>query len=219
MKENSMRVEEWNGRAIRFVEKDGEWRAVAKDVCDALGYENSRDALSAHCKGVAKRYVLTEGGKQSMNVIPVKDIYRLIFHSRLPEAEAFQDWVMDVIESIRKDVLQLKEYEAFRLMDRERQKEAMRKLNESLREPVKVDYIKANAIADKAASTMHGYPKLVKKADMDEGMLRDRQSALEDTVELMAANERFGLGLSISEHIYKKHCVARFAKKYGGASA
>jgi hypothetical protein len=40
---------------------------------------------------------------------------------------------------------------------------------------------------------------------MDEAMLRERQPVLEDTVELMALNERFGLGLSISEHIYRKY--------------
>jgi hypothetical protein len=65
--------------------------------------------------------------------------------------------------------LKLKEYEAFRLMGKEQQKAAMRKLNESLREPVKADYIKANTIADKAVSTIHGYPKMIKKPDMDEG--------------------------------------------------
>jgi hypothetical protein len=33
-----VRIEDWNGHSIRFVEKDGEWQAVAKDVCEALGY-------------------------------------------------------------------------------------------------------------------------------------------------------------------------------------
>jgi hypothetical protein len=88
-------------------------------------------------------------------------------------------------------------------MDRELQKEAMRKLSEGLREPAKVDYIKANIIADKAVSVMHGFPRLVKKPDMDESMLRDREPVLADTVELMALNGRFGLGLSVSEHIYR----------------
>lgn len=32
-----MKIETWNGYEIRFVEKDGEWWAVLKDVCDALG--------------------------------------------------------------------------------------------------------------------------------------------------------------------------------------
>jgi hypothetical protein len=81
----------------------------------------------------------------------------------------------------------------------------MRKLSEGLRKPVKVDYIKANTIADKAVSTMYGLQKMLKKPDMDEGMLRDRQAVLIDTVELMALNERFGLGLSISGQVYRKY--------------
>jgi prophage antirepressor-like protein len=200
-----MKIETWNGHPIRFVERVGEWWAVAKDVAEALGYENTRDAVIKHCKGVAKRYLLTKGGKQQVSVIPEKDIYRLIFHSRLPEAEAFQDWIFDVIQTIRRDVLKLKEYEAFRLMDKEQQKATMHKLFEGLREPVKVDYIKANTIADKAVSTMHGYPKMIKKPDMDAGMLRDREAVLADTVELMAVNERYGLGLSVSDQVYRKY--------------
>jgi hypothetical protein len=31
---------------------------------------------------------------------------------------------------------------------------------------------------------------------------------LEDTVDLMAVNERFSLGLSVSEAVYRKYCAA-----------
>lgn len=34
---NNMRVENWCGYDIRFVEVDGEWMAILKDICDALG--------------------------------------------------------------------------------------------------------------------------------------------------------------------------------------
>jgi hypothetical protein len=79
----------------------------------------------------------------------------------------------------------LSEYEAFRLMDKKHQEDAMRKLSEGLQKLTKVDYIKANSIADKAVSTMHGHRKMVKKSSMDENMLRDRQVVLEDVIELM----------------------------------
>jgi prophage antirepressor-like protein len=42
---NIVKIEDWNGCAIRFVEKDGEWWAVAADVCAALDIENVADAL------------------------------------------------------------------------------------------------------------------------------------------------------------------------------
>ena len=41
----------------------------------------------------------------------------------------------------------------------------------------------------------------------DIAMLIDRQPILDDTVELMAVNDKYHLGLSVSESIYKKHCA------------
>jgi hypothetical protein len=105
-------------------------------------------------------------------------------------------------------------------MDKEHQKDAMRRLNASLHEPVKVDYIKANTIADKAVSTRHGLPKLVKKSAMNPAMLQDRQSVLDDTVRLMElvpvlVNGRLSLGVSVSKAIYRKYGAA--ALPVGGA--
>lgn len=33
----NMRTENWNGHNIRFIEVDGEWCAILKDICDTLG--------------------------------------------------------------------------------------------------------------------------------------------------------------------------------------
>jgi prophage antirepressor-like protein len=210
-----MKVEDWNGHSIRFVERSGEWWAVAKDVCEALDIEITGHTFEGFPTDFQGRYSIptlkrnsrgSGGGKQEMLIINELGVYRLIFQSRKPEAEEFQRWVFQIIKELRKS-LGLSEYEAFRLMDKEHQKAAMRKLNESLREPAKVDYIKANVIADKAVSTMHGYSKLVKKAEMDERMLRDREAVLADVVDLMAADGRFALGLSVSGAVYRKYCT------------
>ncbi|MFS0489948.1 phage antirepressor KilAC domain-containing protein [Leadbetterella byssophila] len=76
---------------------------VAKDVATALGYSNTRKAISDHCKGGNEMLLPTPGGKQSTIVIPESDVYRLIMRSKLPQAEAFQDWVTEeVLPSIRK---------------------------------------------------------------------------------------------------------------------
>ena len=77
---------------------------VATDVALALGYANPRDAIRQHCKGVVKYDILTNGGKQSMNVIPEGDVYRLIINSHLPSAQKFERWLMEeVLPSIRKN--------------------------------------------------------------------------------------------------------------------
>lgn len=38
-----MKIENWNGHQIRFIEVNGEWCGTAKDISDALEY---RDANS-----------------------------------------------------------------------------------------------------------------------------------------------------------------------------
>lgn len=90
---------------LRGVEIEGKPYVVANDILKALGYakNNWRTTLSRKCKGVAKCNVLTNGGAQDVNVIPEGDIYRLIFSSKLPSAQKFEEWVMDeVLPEIRR---------------------------------------------------------------------------------------------------------------------
>lgn len=75
----------------------------ASDIAKVLGYSNTRDAISRHCKGVVKSDIPTNSGIQTVSFIPEGDIYRLIVKSKLPSAERFETWVMDeVLPTIRK---------------------------------------------------------------------------------------------------------------------
>jgi len=199
-----IRIEEWAGNKIRFVEKDGEWWAVAADVCGALGLKQISRALSTLTKGVTISKVLTAGGEQEANVINEKAIYRLAFKSRKKEAEEFQDWVFDMLKQLR-EATGLEGFQVFRMMDKEHQKEAMSKLCQSLKHPVRVDFIKANTIANKTISTKFGKDKMIKKAEMTPQMLANRQSVLDDTVDLMSAVEKFNIIIPVAETIYNKH--------------
>nr|DAF46728.1 MAG TPA: repressor domain protein [Siphoviridae sp. ctVDy27] len=82
---------------IRTAEIDGKPYFVGTDVAKALGYNNPRDAVSRHCKGVVKRDTPTSSGIQSMSYINEGDLYRLIMKSKLPSAEKFESWVMDEV--------------------------------------------------------------------------------------------------------------------------
>ena len=200
-----MKVENWNGHNIRFVWKDGDWWGVAKDVCDALGYENSRKALADHVEKEDKNTVTIRYGIQgnpNMTVISEFGIYDLVFNSHMPEAKSFKRWVYAVIKSLRQ-ASGLEGFEIFRMLDKEHQKEAMKRLQDGLRKPQRVDYIKANTIADKAVSNRYGHPKMVKKGDMSPEMLAERESILDDTVQLMALNDKYGMGISVSQTIYQ----------------
>lgn len=87
--------------SIRTVDVDGKTYFVGKDVANALGYSNPRDAISRHCKGVVKHDSFKEGG-QEVALIPEGDIYRLIIKSQLPSADKFECWIFDeVIPQIR----------------------------------------------------------------------------------------------------------------------
>ena len=83
--------------SVRILYEDGKPLFCGADACKALGYKNQHDALTRHCKGVVKRYPLTNGGKQQMNFLPEGDLYRLITHSKLPSAEKFERWVFDEV--------------------------------------------------------------------------------------------------------------------------
>lgn len=84
--------------------EDGKPLFCGKDVATTLGYTNTSKALNDHCKGVPIRYPLeTPGGTQEVRFITEGDLYRLIFNSKLPNAEKFEAWVVDeVLPSIRK---------------------------------------------------------------------------------------------------------------------
>lgn len=199
-----MRIEEWNGYQIRFVEKDDEWWAVLKDVCDALGLRTDKTKSRLNKDHLSKVPLDTAGGKQEMLIVNEFGIYDTVFQSRKKEAVDFRYWVYEAIKSMR-FAIGLEGFQIFRMLDKEHQKEAMAKLNCNLRNPVRVDFIKANTIANKAVSNKHGYSKMLKKGNMSPQMLVDREPILEDTVELMSVNEKFGLGISVSKAVYQKY--------------
>lgn len=127
----------------------------------------------------------------------------MAFKSRKKEAEAFQDWIFDIIKELRQST-GLEGFQVFRMLDKEHQKEVMTKLSHAITEPKPVDYIKANVIANKAVSTIYGHSKMVKKKDMTPEMLVDREPILDETVELMTVKEKYGLQFSVSEKIYNR---------------
>ena len=90
---------------IRMITIDNEAWFVGKDVAEALGFVNPRDAIATHVfledKGV--EIIDTLGGKQTMAIINESGLYALVFGSRLESAKRFKHWVTsEVLPSIRK---------------------------------------------------------------------------------------------------------------------
>lgn len=89
---------------VRTVEENGKVMFVASDVAKALGYSRPADAVSAHCRCIAKYDMPHPQGKGTltMNIIPENDVYRLITRSKLPAAEKFKSWIFDKISTMNK---------------------------------------------------------------------------------------------------------------------
>ena len=90
---------------IRAVEIDGEPWLVGKDVAEALGYKNTRQAIATNVdeedRGVHS--VDTPSGVQEMTVINESGLYSLVLSSKLPTAKKFKRWVTsEVLPSIRR---------------------------------------------------------------------------------------------------------------------
>lgn len=103
-------------QAVRVeLDEHGEPWFCAPDVCDVLGYTNSRKALADHCRasGVTKRDTGVVTGKKAdgtdatqtvpLTFINEGNLFRLILKSRKPQAQQFEDVVCDeILPQIRK---------------------------------------------------------------------------------------------------------------------
>ncbi|CAB4003635.1 toxin Bro [Paramuricea clavata] len=102
--------------SVRTVESDGELLFYAKDVAESLGYSKPQKAIRDHVWGLNKVLLGNISGEQRVpktgtlrnchpHTVLLREpgVYQLIFNSRLPIAEDFQDWVFrEVLPSIRK---------------------------------------------------------------------------------------------------------------------
>lgn len=109
-----MRIEKWAGHNIRFVDVNGEWYAILKDVCDAL---------DLRVDGVTPRLakdMLTEIKVNSFKMIAVNEIgvYELLFASRKPEAVQLRRWTATVLKRLRTHV-GIQGYEVMRMTEKE----------------------------------------------------------------------------------------------------
>jgi hypothetical protein len=106
--ENSLISRVFRGRAVRAFVRDGEPWFVAKDVCDALGIKNPSQTLENFPENERNTLSSNEGiidgpGNPNVNIVNEPGLYRLIFQSRKPEAEAFKTWVFtEVLPDIRR---------------------------------------------------------------------------------------------------------------------
>ena len=123
-----MKIENWCGYSIRFIEQDGEWWAILKDICDALKLRTDKVSsrldpdmmlrvkvdISDHpSKGVRLR-----GENKTRQMLAVNEIgiYEALFASRRLEARKFRRWSAEVMKKLRTNV-GLEGYEVMKMTE------------------------------------------------------------------------------------------------------
>ena len=129
-----MRVENWCGYDIRFVEVCGEWYAILKDVCDALGLKSKHvserldptmmERVLVETSDAGSNDLRSRGENKTRWMLAVNEIgiYEALFASRRLEARKFRLWSASVMQKLRKYV-GLQGYEALKLTDKKYQNE------------------------------------------------------------------------------------------------
>ena len=91
---------------VRCVQLDGEAWLVGKDVAEALGYSNTRDALDRHVDQEDRNTVVNPDGNRgnpNMTIINESGLYSLVLSSKLPGAKRFRRWVTsEVLPTLRR---------------------------------------------------------------------------------------------------------------------
>jgi prophage antirepressor-like protein len=123
MSENELVPYVFREQTVRTVTRDFETWFVARDVCSVLGMRlDGRTLKSIPESSKGRCSIPTSGGPQELLIVNEPGVYRLIFRSKTPEAEEFQDWVFrDVLPSIRRTgKFDMQDYRAFAnpIMDR-----------------------------------------------------------------------------------------------------
>lgn len=108
-KENEVIFSKEEFGSIRTAIIDGEPWFIGKDIAEALGYENTKDALKKHVFQEDKRifqrsqFATLEIPNRGMTFVNESGLYSLIFGSKLDSAKQFKRWVTsEVLPSIRK---------------------------------------------------------------------------------------------------------------------
>jgi len=96
---------QFDDQRIRIMVDDtGAMWWVAQDIGDILGIQKARNTIERFPEDEKGAHTIgTPGGDQRMLTVNEPGLYRLIFQSRKPQAEAFKRWVFhDVLPTLRR---------------------------------------------------------------------------------------------------------------------
>lgn len=123
-----MKIENWCGHDIRFIEKDGEWWAILKDICNALELRTDKVAsrldpdmmirIKVEVSDNPSKGVRSRGENETRWMLAINEIgiYEALYASRRLEARKFRRWSARVMQKLR-HAIGLESHEAMRMAD------------------------------------------------------------------------------------------------------
>lgn len=122
------KIENWCGYEIRFIEQNGEWWAILKDICDALHLRTDKVAnrldpemlirVPVEVSDHPSKVVRSRGENKTRWMLAVNEIgiYEALYASRRLEARKFRRWSAGVMKKLRKTV-GLEGYQVMQMTD------------------------------------------------------------------------------------------------------
>ena len=134
-----MKIENWCGYDIRFININGEWWAILKDICDALNLRTNDVCQRLDPVEMLTKVRVAEadtvlngvtfstrpnGARKTHDMIAINElgIYEALFASRRLEARKFRRWAGSVMQKLRQRV-GLQQYEVMQMTDPKIQEE------------------------------------------------------------------------------------------------
>ena len=105
MNESEVKVFDFKGNKLRTTQINGTPYFLGKDAATILQYSRSDNAIRNHVGETQKlmHQISASGQKRNMIFINEAGLYKLIFSSKMPQAENFTNWVAEeVLPTIRK---------------------------------------------------------------------------------------------------------------------
>ena len=151
---------------------------VGKDVAEALGYSNSRNAVPKHVskEDSLRTQIEYAGQRREVTVINESGLYALIFGSKLESAQKFKRWVTsEVLPALRKTgQYQVKELSGQELMAKALiEAQSVLAAKDKVIEEMKPKVVFADAVATSHTSILVGeLAKILKQNGIDMGQKR-----------------------------------------------
>lgn len=168
--------------SVRTLTLNDEPWFVGKDVAEALGYKNTKDALAKHVDSEDKEILKSQNAtlenipNRGVTVVNESGLYSLVLSSKLPSAKKFKRWVTsEVLPALRKTgQYQVKELSGQELMAKALiEAQSVLAAKDKVIEEMKPKVVFADAVATSHTSILVGeLAKILKQNGIDMGQKR-----------------------------------------------